>query len=366
MLDLPGAAPGASFGLTVRRFGTAGASPKVYVQAGLHADEVPGMIAAHHLTELLRRHEEAGRIRGEIVIVPIANPIGLSQRVLHRSIGRFHLEDGRNFNRGHAWLAPMVAAAVAGRLGPDEAGNRDTIRAALREAVAAQPASSAVEHLRRTLLGLAIDADIVLDLHCAGEAVQHIYTLTPHAERCAPLAGLMRSEATLLATESGDDPFDEACSRPWLALQQSHPDHPIPLACFAATLEFRGQSDVDHGLAAADARAMLDFLIVSGVVDGPTPAIPPACPATELAAAEPLVAPSAGILVFLVPVGARVQAGEAVAEIVDPLGGGTTPIVAEAPGLLFTRTQSRFVLPGDRVGKLAGTALRRSGLLLSA
>src|SRR3712207_2406631 len=112
-------APGADLSLTVHRFGDPGARPKVYVQAALHADEIPGMIAAHHLRERLIGLEAEGRIKGEIVLVPSANPSGLAQRVLGEHIGRFNLADGINFNRGYPYLVPQVADRVEGRLTED-------------------------------------------------------------------------------------------------------------------------------------------------------------------------------------------------------------------------------------------------------
>ena len=60
--------------MTLHRFGREGARPRVYVQAALHADEIPGMIVAHHLREQLLALEAEGRIEGEIVLVPSANP----------------------------------------------------------------------------------------------------------------------------------------------------------------------------------------------------------------------------------------------------------------------------------------------------
>ena len=35
--------------LTSFHFGTPGRGPKVYIQASLHAEELPGMLVAHHL-----------------------------------------------------------------------------------------------------------------------------------------------------------------------------------------------------------------------------------------------------------------------------------------------------------------------------
>ena len=49
---------------------------RAYIQASLHADELPGMILAHHLIKMLDSADKLGLISKEIIIVPFANPIG--------------------------------------------------------------------------------------------------------------------------------------------------------------------------------------------------------------------------------------------------------------------------------------------------
>ena len=44
VIALPPVAPGTRREIEVLRFGTPGARPKAYLQAGLHADELPGML----------------------------------------------------------------------------------------------------------------------------------------------------------------------------------------------------------------------------------------------------------------------------------------------------------------------------------
>lgn len=202
-LPLPAVAPGNSRHLTVLRFGRPGARPKAYVQASLHADEIPGMLVAHHLRAGLEAAAAAGRLRGEVVLVPFANPIGLTQHVLAEHLGRYALESASNFNRHFPDLAPTAAERLAGRLGDDPVANVATVRAALAEALAATTADDEVQALRRTLLGLALDADIVLDLHCDLEAVLHLYLGTPLWPDAADLAADLGAEATLLARVSG-------------------------------------------------------------------------------------------------------------------------------------------------------------------
>ena len=75
----------AAYQLTTLHFGTPGARPKVYIQASLHADEVPAMLVAHTLRKQLEQLDSEGKIPGEIILVPSANPIGLSHRWCHRA-----------------------------------------------------------------------------------------------------------------------------------------------------------------------------------------------------------------------------------------------------------------------------------------
>ena len=50
--------------LTSFHFGTPGrGGPKVYLQASLHAEELPGMLVAHHLRALLEAADAAGQPR---------------------------------------------------------------------------------------------------------------------------------------------------------------------------------------------------------------------------------------------------------------------------------------------------------------
>jgi uncharacterized protein len=365
--QLTGATPGVRHELTVLRFGAPGACPQVFIQAALHADEVPALLVAQRLRTMFAALEAQGALQGEIVLVPFANPLGLAQQLLGQHQGRFHLADGVNFNRGYAELAQAAGDAIEGRLGPDAALNQQVVRAALRDAAEALTAETPAQDLKRRLLQLAITSDIVLDLHCDNDAVMHLYALTPQADLAAELGALLGAQAILLADESGDSPFDEACSRPWLLLQKRFASFPIPLGCFAPTVELRGQCDTRHDLAEQDARAIIEFLRRRGAIAGAPAPLPPAlCEPTPLAASEPVAAPRAGVVVFHVEPGTRVQAGQHLADIVCPATGEVLPLAARSAGVLYARSLARWAEAGERVLRVAGTTLVRTGKLLSA
>ena len=363
---LPGAAFGTQRSLTSFHYGPSATGRKVYVQASLHADELPGMLVAHHLRQRLAALESAGSLKGEVVVVPVANPIGLSQSVMRRYVGRFELASGQNFNRHYPALFAPVRDLVDGRLGDDEALNAGLIRAAMREVVAALPAADELSAQRRTLMGLACDAEVVLDLHCDSEALTHLYTGTPLWPQAEPLARLIGSHASLLALESGDNPFDEACSQTWWQLAEHFKGRAIPMGCFSVTVELRGERDVSHPMAEADADALVAFLMVRGIVDGAPPVLPPLLrPATPLDGTEVITTPVAGVIAYRRALGDWLQPGDAVADVVDPLSGEVHTLSTGIEGLLLTREAQRWTTAGRPLVKVVGATPVRSGKLSS-
>jgi predicted deacylase len=360
--------PGVSIALQSLHFGTPGKGPKATLQAALHADEVPGLLVAHHLRTRLAALEAEGRIAGEIVLIPVANPIGLAQRVLQSVEGRFDLATGENFNRHYADLFETVVRQVDGKLTFDATLNVALIRDALREAAAALPERNALESLRRVLLGLSVDADIVLDLHCDSQAVMHLYTETSVWPQVEPLARFLGAQAALLADVSGDHPFDEACSTIWPRLAARFGSAvPIPSACVAVTVELRGEADVAHELAGRDAQALLDYLAWQGVIHGAPAELPPArCEATPLAGSIPVSAPHGGVVVYVRDIGDVVQAGDHLADLIEPMTGQVTPLLSPVDGVFYARETRRFVPAGTGVLRVAGREALRQGNLLTS
>lgn len=371
-IALPAPAPGTRRELQVRRYGTPGARPLAYLHAGLHADELPGLLVLHHLSRLIEKGPDP--VLGEVVIVPVANPIGLAQRVNGYLAGRFELAGGGNFNRNFPDLSEAVADAVRGRLGDSADVNVALIREAALTAAAELPRDSELKALRAALLQLSVTADYVLDLHCDAEALAHLYVADVHRETAAALGAEIGARAVLLEKAPGGDPFDEANAGLWWKLREHLGDVNVPLACFAATVELRGQTDVSDELAAGDAAALYRFLQRGGIIGGDPGALPESlCAPTPLDGTDVLQAPASGLVVYHKALGDRVAAGETLAEIVDPAADdpsrARTPVVSSASGVLFTRTLRRMLAAGETVAKVAGAEPlphRKAGSLLEA
>jgi predicted deacylase len=354
--------------LRVLRFGKPGARPKAYIQAAIHADEIPPLLVADHLRRRLDALAAAGRIAGEIVLVPAANPVGLQQFVLGTHLGRFELGSGVNFNRQYPDLIASLKSALRDKLGSDAQANVRVVRAAALELLAQATPKSATQALKLELFRRSVDADIVLDLHCDYEAVLHVYLGASLWPSCADLSAELGAAVTLLSDDSGGSAFDEANSRIWWELARAFPKAAVPTACVAATIEYRGERDVDEARAAADAENLLRFLARRGVVAMEWTPAPAARAATPLEGVDYLEAAHDGVVIHRVVPGMQVRKGEVVAEVLDTTGGGRSVITARNDGIAFARRGHRYASRGQWIVKVAGAESlpwRQAGALLS-
>jgi len=354
--------PGTGRSVIVHRFGKAGARPKAYLQAAIHANELPGAMALHHLMPMLVDADKRGRIKGEIVVVPTINPIGLSQLTGSIHLGRYDFLGRENFNRNWLDLSGAVARRVGTALGRNAADNVAMIRkAALAELAAMKPVNE-LQTLRVEAMKRSVDADIVLDLHCDQEAVLHLFGSArdwPGAGEV--LAADIGAEATMY-----NEPYPTALTfmgangALWARLAEQFPAAAIPQACLSCTIEYRGQHDVNHKLGASDAANLYRFLVRRGLISGRAGNLPRLkVQATPMDGMDVGYAPKTGMLVYHVPKGAKVRKGQAICEVIDPADSrgpkARTQVLARTDGVLFSRKlDGRLAWPGANLFRIAG------------
>ena len=171
------------------------------------------MLVAHHLRARLAALEAAGRIVGEIVLVPVANPIGLAQRDL-RPVGPLRAGHGEISTAHYADLSSAVAAVSRPARRRRRAPTSRTIRAALREAADALPA-----HRAREPAAARCSASRSMPTSCSTctATSRPRCTSTPR-RRCGRQASrwpLLGARGGAARRGLGRQPFDEACSAPW-------------------------------------------------------------------------------------------------------------------------------------------------------
>ncbi|MRI34747.1 hypothetical protein EOPP23_17330 [Endozoicomonas sp. OPT23] len=351
--------PGTERHLKIHRFGQQGVGLKVYIQAALHADEWPGLLTLQHLIGVLKKVEQNDGIKGEIVLVPYANPIGMDQRVNGVVLGRHSFSGQGNYNRNWPDLSVMAEEAVM-NIKPEASikQKQASIKKALKTGANLLPKMTPLDELKAVLLSESIDSDIVLDVHCDSEALPHIYCNKKQLSESLELAYDMACPVLLIEDMPEGDPFDSAQIKPWLAVEKSG----IPSGCHSVTLELRGQSDVSDSLAISDALGIVRFLSRRGVIDGVTSEAPEVkIHQSNLAAVDSVRSPASGIVVWEKELGDSVTKDETIAHIVDLDADdpslGRLPVVARSSGLLFSRQRDALVSHGDRIAKIAGDSI---------
>ena len=362
--------PGTGSQLSIIKHTFTGTDPSrgIYIQAGLHADEHPGLLVIQHLLQALSAAEREGRIKGRITIVPYANPTGMLQNVLGFWTGRFNLANGENFNRNF----PNTAEALKA-LSEDDAWKGAQASALMAQALKDVPYEDVVSASKRALLREAVSHDVVLDLHCDTAGILHLYTNKRYAGRATELAAALGIEVVLLEEFAGGGSFDEACTLgwQWLAEQGRVPASRIP---FTVSIELRGQADVNDELAAADARHIIHYLQKEGYIEGgdrPQDAVSREQVQTfPLEGTVHVPAPAAGLTVWKKRPGEWVAAGECIGEIVlmnSGVDGQRVPVMSPVAGRILVQPLMCMVKTGQRVALIAGTEPqhdRKKGSLL--
>ncbi|KAA9008130.1 succinylglutamate desuccinylase/aspartoacylase domain-containing protein [Histidinibacterium aquaticum] len=309
---------GQEFFLRVLRFRGTGEAPTVYLQAALHAHEVPGVVALDRLIPRLEQAEGENRLAGDVIVVPQANPVGASQALFGETQGRFDFNGRTNFNRGF----PPAGA----------------------ETDLARPVD---ERLKSTLLSLACEADIVLDLHCDHDGPVYLYVHERMLEEGRTLARSLRARAIL--TDSGEDPFSFVLK----VNQRWNEEGRANDRRFSATVELRSMIDVTADLAEQDALGLYRYLVETGTVVDRLQEAPAEEPVTgDIGAAELVLTPAPGAMMLDVEVGEWVAEGQRLAEIITEAGLERHEIRAPFEGMVLTRFNRRIVRRGDYVAKI--------------
>ena len=343
---IAGDTAGIEWRLPVFRFkGRTAAAPKTYIQAALHANELPGTALAHFLLQRLQQAEKDGAILGDITVVPQANPIGTAQSHFGELQGRFDLGSRTNFNRDF----PLIAL-----------GDRDRLIDDLDR-------YSATDRLKRQLLHMALGADLMLDLHCDDEALQYAYIDDAFWPEAGDLASALDMEAVFLS-DGESSAFEEAVAYAW-KYETGQKKARLP-GRLSVTVELRGTRDVYPELAGKDAEGVFRFLVARGVVAGDDEAIAPfAGIVAPLDNIEMIRAPEAGAILFHRDIGESVKAGDLLATILARPGqtGGALEVRAPQDGLIVTRVSTRLARRRSDLMKIVcaapSSAVRKPGPL---
>lgn len=282
--------------------------PRVLITGGVHGDEYEPMLALRRLAGLLRPRT----LRGRVTLVPVVNEPAFLQ---------------------------------GGRTGPDGLD--------LARTFPGRSQGSVTEQIAHALSPLIRSADAYIDLHTGGAQLQ-VYPLTGYMLHHAP--GVLERQRRLarvfgLPVVWGTDPGLEGRS---LSVAR---DANVP----AIYAEFLGGGRCDPRGVAAYLRGCLNVLIDLDVIDGDVEA--PAI--SSLVVEDPRVgsghmqvqhpSPCVGFFEHVVTLGQRVQVGDLLGTVSDPLGRDSVPVQAERSGVVLVLRAVPKVSAGDALAVVLET-----------
>lgn len=367
-IALPSATPGVAHTLIKHSFGTANSGRSAYIQAGLHADEHPGLLVIQHLLDRLLELEKRGRVTGSITVVPFANPVGMAQQVFGQLPGRYNLANGENYNRNFPDITEKVSSALEHQF--IEFNDTQRLKEIFLSALGDSTPIETVAATKHLLLQEALRHDVLLDLHCDTSSILHIYSTHSQKDRALSLAQSTGIKAVFLEEEAGGLPLDEAYSKAWKQAELHNLVEAMAQG-FSATIELRGQADVEDDIASADAEGILRFLHAEGLIylDAPESMPKEGIQIYPLEGVAHLRSPATGIIAWKKKIGDPIEDGEVIAEVValdTQLGSPRTPVISTVDGILVARHHIKLVRGGQKIGMLAGKkplANRKTGKL---
>ena len=304
--------------------------PLAYVQANVHGGELQGNAAIVALFDLLEREP----LRGTVVLVPRVNPVSANQQVGDYVAGVYDFLSGNNFNRGYLYLTgPSRSASAASYVDVDSFAAahqsspigeiRDGFRGSLRAALDAIEEESRVwgadARLEYALAiqRMAVEADLVLDLHTGDRAPRYLYA--PEGATAAARAFGFPFVLEVAARFGGA--LDEASFVPWHDLSEAFrrlDRDDVPRLVDGYTVELGSMNSFSLEDGREDARRIASALRYYGVLDGEPEEPPARITACSIGDYRSLHAPVGGLVDLAVGPGTPVKAGDVVVRLVDP------------------------------------------------
>ncbi|MEG3863598.1 succinylglutamate desuccinylase/aspartoacylase domain-containing protein [Microcoleus sp. herbarium12] len=358
-------ASGDRLSLQVYQFRGAIPGKKAYIQSNLHGAEISGNAVIHQLIEFLMS-QDSNQLIGEILLVPVCNPVGVSQRSHHFSPGRYNHYDGEDWNRifwDFEKEGEDIQAFAKSHINLDA----DTIKYKYRKEIAWSFAKQLArinapscrpysEIYRYQLQSLCLDADYVLDLHSStNQAVDYIYCFSSRSES----AKAFLLDRGILFDEYDGDAFDEAFLKPWLALEKSLTElgSAIVFDVEAWTLELGSGMQMNPESVAKGLRGIKNYLATKGLlkIEGfplPETAAHPMI-LTPKNSVKKYYAPAGGMIQNRVQLGSFVKKGDRLYQILSFNKNGELPslveVSAESDVFVFDVSTNHSVNQGEYV-----------------
>jgi predicted deacylase len=254
-------ASGRDLNIPVYKFKSNVPGPKVYIQSSIHGAEVQGNIVIFHLL----KHLQGAELKGEITLVPNCNPVGSNLKSGEYTLGRFDPVNGQNWNRAYHYDNDLIEE-YANSINPNsditkiKAEYRSRLKISIDTKLNNTWGLGLAECLNLKLQKMALEADIVLDLHNGPVSTRHIY-VPEYAKHSAKFFNIPN---VILIPNVFSGALDEATFCPWWSLkntlEERYPMKEWDFGVEAFTVEMGSQEVIEFEAGVADSISILTYL----------------------------------------------------------------------------------------------------------
>jgi predicted deacylase len=295
----------------------------------MHGAEVQGNAVIFQLLELLKNTN----VKGDVTLVPYANPVGCNHKNGEYTLGRFDPITGMNWNRMYHFDADMIKPFVRESIGKDDITIEENFKKLMIDTIEQKLDHNIFglttgQRMAYQLQRLAHQADYVLDLHTGPISSKHLYC-PEYAKESAKYFDIPH---TLLIPNSFDGALDEATFCPWWNLQEAFAELGIEFSISSNalnkesfTVELGSQEQIDLDVALEDATSIMNYLHYKKVISAPQyQAKEMTRYACYLEDYKAYYSPMGGMVDYLAEFGKPLPAGEPLARILrmDNYGDG--------------------------------------------
>ncbi|MBD2105035.1 succinylglutamate desuccinylase/aspartoacylase family protein [Leptolyngbya sp. FACHB-261] len=359
-------ASGDILSLQVYRFVGVSPGKKVYLQANLHGSEISGNAVLYQLIQQLQ-NTQPNQLAGEIWLVPVCNPLAVNQRAHHFASGRYNPYDGKDWNRifwerytEHFDLKAFAHTQIGLPLETIQHNYQQQLQQVFQAHAQTALTGSVSQRFAYRLQSLCLDADYLIDLHSSSnQGLDYLYCFRGRQAS----ANYFLLDQGISFDQYDGGAFDEAFMKPWLALEDQLSElsrATVQLEVEAWTLELGAAMQMKPTSVAKGVRGILNYLARKGVLN--QPGFPCAegnyqgIKLTPLSQIQLYHAPAGGVVSARCELGASVEAGDVLYQLLSFNKAGELPttveVGAQGAGLVFDLSINHTVNEGELVLKL--------------
>lgn len=347
--------------LKTYKFESKKSKKKAYIQANLHGAEIVGNAVIYELLQFFSQLN-SDDINGEILLVPMCNPIGINQRNLFFSTGRFSPYDGNNWNRIF-WDYSHENVNINNFITDNLNLSKEQIQQNFSEKILTKFADklksvnknrgiSFSEHYRNILHSLSLDANYIIDIHSSSvKAIDYLYCFDYRQKS----ANYFLFDYAILMNKYDGNAFDEAFLNPWLILEKkfSQAGRNITFDVESWTLELGAGMKVNEESVNQGVKGIINYLAAKNILN--LDVIIPT-KNTQFVLKNNIksyYAPQGGIIRKRLSEGTKVTEGDILYQLLSFPKGGEMPIIIEIEsadtGIIYDVSTNDTVNQGEYI-----------------